>query len=183
MTDQTGPVTIAALRRVVPGREEDFEAWARGISEEASKFPGHLGSGHIRPADPTGEHAIVYRFDTSEHLDAWQGSPERERWLEASRELTVGESRIERSTGLEYWFHDPGCSDGAPPAVWKQALLTWLGLYPTVLIVAYTAGLLMASWPLPLRSIVTSGLSVLLMTWLVMPNVTRLFRGWLQRPA
>jgi antibiotic biosynthesis monooxygenase (ABM) superfamily enzyme len=68
------------------------------------------------------------------------------------------------------------------PPVWKQAVLTWLGLYPTVLAVSYTIALLIAPWPLPARALVTSGLSVALMTWVVMPNVTRWFSRWL-RPA
>ena len=85
---------------------------------------------------------------------------------------------METATGLEYWFRDPGMPDVAPP-VWKQALLTWVGLYPTVLAIGYTVGLLVASWSLPVRSLVTTPLTVALMTWVVMPPVTRMFRGWL----
>jgi antibiotic biosynthesis monooxygenase (ABM) superfamily enzyme len=180
MSAQKEPVTVAVSRRVRPEREADFEMWARGISEAAEKFPGHLGAGHIRPAEAGGEHTIVYRFDTPEHFDNWQNSPERLSWIEASRGLIEGEPRIERATGLEYWFHDPACSYGTPPPVWKQAILTEIGLYPTVLVVAYTVGLLIAGWPLPVRSLVTTVLSVTLMTWVVMPVVSRVFRGWLQ---
>jgi antibiotic biosynthesis monooxygenase (ABM) superfamily enzyme len=164
------------------GRDAEFEEWSQSIASAAAAFPGHLGSGHIRPATPAGEHTIIYRFDTQEHFDAWQSSAERERWIDASRELVTGEPRLETATGLEYWFHDPTCSYGSPPAVWKQALLTWLGLYPTVLLVAYTVARLVEQWPVPARLVVTSGLSVALMTWIVMPLVTRAFRGWL-RPA
>ena len=103
--------------------------------------------------------------------------------MEASRDLIVGEPRVQMATGLEYWFTDPSCATGAPPKVWKQALLTWLGLYPTVLVVAYTVGVLLAGWPLPARSIVTTALSVLLMTSVVMPIVTRVFRGFLHPGA
>jgi len=180
MSKLTGPVTVAVSRHVRAGREADFAIWADGISSAAAQFPGHLGAGHIRPAETGGEHTIVYRFDTPEHFDAWQNSPERTRWVEVSRELIEGEPRLERATGLEFWFHDPACSYGTPPPRWKQAALTEIGLYPTVLFVAYTVGLLITRWPLPLRSILTTMLSVLLMTWVVMPLVSRVFRGWLR---
>lgn len=177
-----GPVTVAMSRRVVPGRESEFAEWAKGIMDAAALSPGHLGAGYIRPADPDGEHTIVYRFDTKEHFDRWQGSEERAGWIERSRDLILGEPRVQLATGLEYWFADPTCANGASPPVWKQALLTWLGLYPTVLLVAYTIGVIVVPWAVPVRSIVTTGISVLLMTWVVMPVVTRVFRGFL-RPA
>lgn len=174
------PVTVAMSRCVAPGREAEFADWAEGISAAAARYPGHLGAGHIRPADPGREHTIVYRFDTKEHFDRWQGSEERAQWVERSRDLIIGEPKAQIATGLEFWFHDPACSYGTPPPAWKQALLTWLGLYPTVLLVAYTVGLLVAPWPVPLRSILTTALSVLLMTWVVMPIVTRAFRRFLR---
>lgn len=180
MTSPGTPVTAAVSRRVKPGEQARFEEWADGITSAASSFPGHLGAGLIRPSESGGEHTIIYRFDTPEHFDAWQASQERAGWIEASRELVEGAPRIEKATGLEYWFHDPGCSYGSSPPAWKQALLTWFGLYPTVLFVAYTIGLLMARWPVPARSIVTSGASVALMTWAVMPIVTKAFRRWLR---
>jgi hypothetical protein len=162
---------------VPPGREADFAQWARGISDAAARFPGHLGAGYIRPARADGEHTIVYRFDTREHFDAWQNSEERRRWVDASRDLVLGE-RVQMATGLEHWFADPSCA-GEPPKAWKQALLIWLGLYPTVLVVGYTVGVLVARWPLPARSVMTTAISVVLMTWVVMPVVTRAFRRFL----
>lgn len=175
-----GPVTVAMSRRIAPGRESEFADWAQGISAAAALFPGHLGAGHIRPADPSGEHTIIYRFDTKEDFDRWQGSDERAKWMERSRDLIIGEPKAQVATGLEFWFHDPACSYGTPPPAWKQALLTWVGLYPTVLLIAYTVGLLISAWAVPVRSILTTALSVLLMTWVVMPNVTRIFRRFLQ---
>jgi len=180
MEQQTTPVTVAISRRVRPGREADFDAWSQRITDAAEKFPGHLGAGHIRSAETGGEHTIVYRFDTQEHFDAWQNSLDRTRLVEESLPLIEGEPRLEIATGLEYWFHDSECSDASPPPVWKQALLIWLGLYPVVLAVAYTVGVLLAPWPLPARSVLTTGLSVALMTWVVMPLVTKAFRPWLR---
>ncbi len=92
-----------------------------------------------------------------------------------------GDAHVEKATGLEYWFHDPGCAYASPPPRWKQAVLTEVGLYPTVLFVAYTVGLLIEPWSQPVRALISTVLSVTLMTWVVMPNVSRVFRRWLRQ--
>ena len=174
------PVTVAISRRLKPGSEAEFERWVDGIISEGSGFPGFLGSGYIRPAVPDGEHTVIYRFDTPEHFEAWQSSEERLRWSDRSSRFIVGEPHVEKATGLEYWFHDPRDSSDSSPPRWKQALLTWVGLYPTVLLVAYTVGAAVSGWSIPLRSALTTGLAVPIMTWAVMPFVTKLFRRWLR---
>src|SRR5262249_3102680 len=63
----------------------------------------------------------------------------------------------------------------------KLALLTWAGAYAVVLLVLALDGPAMASWPLAVRALVLSGLMVAAMTWVIVPVVTRLFRGWLLR--
>ncbi|MFF2546526.1 hypothetical protein ACFVUY_28755 [Kitasatospora sp. NPDC058063] len=39
----SGEVGLLIARRVDPGHEEEFEAWANGILSAAAQFPGHLG--------------------------------------------------------------------------------------------------------------------------------------------
>jgi hypothetical protein len=63
----------------------------------------------------------------------------------------------------------------------KLALLTWAGAYTVILLVLAVGGPAMASWPLAVRVLVLSGLMVAAMTWVIVPVVTRLFRGWLLR--
>jgi antibiotic biosynthesis monooxygenase (ABM) superfamily enzyme len=63
----------------------------------------------------------------------------------------------------------------------KPALLTWAGAYALILGVLAVGGPAMASWPLALRALVLSGLIVAAMTWVIVPVMTRLFRGWLAR--
>ena len=67
------------------------------------------------------------------------------------------------------------------PARAKLALLTWAGAYAVVLLVLAIGGPAMGGWPLALRALVLSGLTVAAMTWVIVPVVTRLFRGWLLR--
>lgn len=65
------------------------------------------------------------------------------------------------------------------PPRYKLALLSWVGAYAAITLILAVLGPTMAPWPLPLRTLLLSVLMVAAMTWLVMPSLTRLFRGWL----
>jgi hypothetical protein len=67
-----------------------------------------------------------------------------------------------------------------PPRA-RLALLTWAGAYAVILLVLALGGPALARWPLALRALLLSGLMVAAMTWVIVPVMTRLFRGWLAR--
>jgi uncharacterized protein len=67
------------------------------------------------------------------------------------------------------------------PSRYKLALLTWAGAYAVITAILAVLGPVMATWPLLLRTLLLSALMVVAMTWLVVPSLTRLFRGWLDR--
>jgi uncharacterized protein len=66
----------------------------------------------------------------------------------------------------------------APPR-YKMALLTWAGAWGLITLILWQLGPVTATWPLPLRTLVISVLMVLGLTWVVIPNLTRIFAGWL----
>jgi antibiotic biosynthesis monooxygenase (ABM) superfamily enzyme len=60
-----------------------------------------------------------------------------------------------------------------------MALLTWAGAWGLITLILWLLGPVTATWPLPLRTLVISVLMVLGLTWVVIPNLTRMFAGWL----
>jgi antibiotic biosynthesis monooxygenase (ABM) superfamily enzyme len=105
---------------------------------------------------------------------------------------------VERRTGIEGWFDAPFGSvleptdatqtvqqpvPAAPPR-WKQAVTIWVGFFPTNLIASWLLGFVpgFSGIPLPLRVLATTLLLTPVMTYAVLPWVTRLLRPWLQRP-
>jgi antibiotic biosynthesis monooxygenase (ABM) superfamily enzyme len=58
-------------------------------------------------------------------------------------------------------------------------VITWAGAYAVITAILAVLGPFMAPWPLLLRTLLLSVLMVLAMTWVVIPTLTRLFRGWL----
>jgi uncharacterized protein len=176
----TGPVTTTVTRRVKPGHEPFYEQFLKGIISAARVFPGHLGVEVFQPQTArSGEYRTVYRFDTAEHLRAWLDSDEHAAWLERAEPHVIGPIRRSFVTGLESWFTLPGQPALLPPPPYKMALLTWITIFPLITAVVVIAEPLLRELPLVPRLGITTALTVPLMTWVVMPRVTRLLRGWL----
>jgi antibiotic biosynthesis monooxygenase (ABM) superfamily enzyme len=62
---------------------------------------------------------------------------------------------------------------------WKLALVTWPAAYGVITVALALLDSSIASWPLALRTLVMSAVMVTSLTWLIMPSLVRLFRGWL----
>jgi antibiotic biosynthesis monooxygenase (ABM) superfamily enzyme len=173
------PITTTVTRRVKPGHEAFYEQFLQGIIGAARGFPGHLGVEVFRPDSSGSEYRIVYRFDNAGHLRAWLDSEEHAAWLERAEPHVIGPMRTSFVTGLETWFTLPGRPGTPPPPAYKMALLTWITIFPLITGIVAATGPLLDGVPLVLRLGITTAVAVPLMTWVVMPRVTRLLRGWL----
>jgi uncharacterized protein len=178
--DTAGPVTTTVTRRVKPGHEPFYEQFLEGVTAAASRFPGHVGVEVFRPESASaGEYRVVYRFDTGEHLRAWLDSDERASWLERAEPHVIGPMRTRFVTGLETWFTLPGQPAAPPPPPYKMSLVTWITIFPLITLVVVVLDPLLEGLERIPRLAVTTAVTVPIMTWLIMPRVTRLLRGWL----
>ena len=178
-TGDDPPVTGVASRRVEPGREEEFEEWASGILAAVNDFPGYLGSDVLRPSgDEDDEYRMIYRFDHASNLKRWEESEERRRWLRKAKPL-VREENVQVLTGLEAWFTLPAKPGETPPPRYKMAVVTWLAVFPTITAIFLLLSPVLTALPLLLRTLLLTLIMVTLMTYVVMPRMTRLFSFWL----
>ena len=174
------PVTLVVRRRVRPGQQEAFESLVSGISATLAGWPGHLGTGVVRPVPGQSEYTLVVRFSDATHAASWEDSAQRADWLAQVTPLLDGETTLEQQPGLEFWFTPPGSPSLAQPRRWKMLVVTLLALYPTSLLLTLLIGPALAHLPLALRALVQAALVVSLMTYLIMPVATRGFRRWLR---
>ena len=174
-----GPITTTVTRRVKPGHEAAYEEFLEGIIAAASRYPGHLGVEVFRPSAGGDEYRIVYRFDDPKHLRRWLDSDEHAAWLERAEPHVIGPMRTSFLTGLESWFTLPDRPGAPSPPPYKMALLTWITIFPLITLVVLALNPILTGLPLVPRLAITTAVTVPLMTWLVMPRVTRALRGWL----
>ena len=175
-----GAVTVLVTRRIKPGQEATFEKLMGDMLRAAQQFDGHLGAQIVRPGDQPGSepglYHVVFAFDTQQHLQAWQESPARSLGLAALEPLVEGPTQTQ-VIGMANWFMTS--SKQTPPPRWKVAIVTWLGIFPTVLLLFTLLGETLATLPLVPRVATLTGMVVLIMTWVVAPQLTRLLKPWL----
>jgi uncharacterized protein len=172
------PATSVITRVVKPGKEKAFEKWLHGISQEAAKFPGHISATIFRPPAGARKYTIVLQFDSDENLQSWLRSACRRHWIERVRALEEVPEHREEATGLEHWFTLPGNPESPPPRH-KMALLVSLAAYPTVLVLHVILSPIVSRVPYPVGALIGSVCLVLVLTYVVLPRVTRVFHGWL----
>ena len=180
MNSEEGPVTVSIARRIKPGKEGEYEEWVRRIIATASEFPGHMGVDVLKPSPGTrGEYVILNRFDTYANQRNWEESSERSEFLEELLPIAEGDTRISKVSGLEFWFSLPEVPLSAAPNRHKMAVVLSVVVFVLVLLVNLIFGKWLAEVPLIFRTAIVATAQVLLLTYLVMPRVTSLLKGWL----
>jgi antibiotic biosynthesis monooxygenase (ABM) superfamily enzyme len=175
MSDTT-PAKIIIERRVRPGAEAALKSWAERFIAHARGFPGHEG-GSVLAAGPR-SYFLLIRFASALALDEWQRSSAYASLMHEAEAVSTGHDDQQIQSGLETWFTLPEMpAPMKPPAKWKMALLTWLALLPQVVIL----GFLLAPLQLPffIAAPVSTAIPVALLTWLIMPRLTRALYPWL----
>lgn len=178
--DSSTPLTVVVSRRVRQGQQEAFEALSSQMTERASRFPGYLGTAMFRPASPDDpEYRIVFKFRDRESLATWETSDARAELLDQIENLLVQPSEREVTSGIVTWFTLLGQNPVTPPPKWKMTVISWLALYPAVTMVFILFGDILAQLPLLLRTMAVTIVVMLLMSYLLMPRMTRWFSFWL----
>ena len=176
------PVTVVITRRVKPRCKKAFEKFISGITASAMTFEGHLGTNVFRPNDPEdNEYKIIFKFDRASNLKVWEESECRRQWLARAESLRLEPARIRVLTGLETWFTLSAPKRIVPPPRHKMAIITLITLFPLIQLANFTLAPLLELLPLPslLRSFIITGILVLIMTYIAMPRMTKLFSPWL----
>ncbi|TVQ05744.1 MAG: hypothetical protein EA368_18605 [Leptolyngbya sp. DLM2.Bin27] len=179
------------MEYIVPkGHEAIFRSWYERLTKAAKGFAGHTRTDLCPPLD-CGDGVVkwysIVHFRTPEELNRWLKSSDRAEIFEQGRDTFLAYRYKSFSTGLEGWFssHTGGAeSSSLGPPPWKQVLAVVLGLYPTLMIqsMVFEALGIMQAWPLPKALVINNLVTSSILTWVVMPRVSRGLRFWL-RPA
>ena len=178
---EEGPVTLVVTRRAKAGKTEEFERWLDDVIHEAMKFEGHLGVNIIRPPNTSSpEYVIILRFDNFENLAKWENSEIRKKWIERGKNVLEGKAKVEKQTGLEFWF-TPGLENVSAgkerqqqPPRYKMAIVVTGIIFVLSSILIPQVEQATVGLPILLSTFVGVAIMVLLMTYAVMPSVTML---------
>jgi antibiotic biosynthesis monooxygenase (ABM) superfamily enzyme len=172
------PIHVAIIRRVKPGRERDFEQKLLAFAQRSLVESGTRGVHLIFPTLGSGsrEYGILRTFASEADREAFYKSALYAEWLMSIEPMVEGEPKYREMHGLEAWFRNPA---SANPPLWKMAIATYLGVVPVIMFLALTLGRWIRNWNFVLNNIVFNAFVVVLLTWVVMPPITRVLHGWL----
>jgi antibiotic biosynthesis monooxygenase (ABM) superfamily enzyme len=173
-------VTVVVTRLVKPGKEADYEQWLRRLITNASSLPGYLGTDVHRPTSGgSREYTSVFRFDSVANLRAFEASDLRRQALRDVADFVEANAAWKEMTGLEFWFTPPPGTVVPQPSRLRMALLMIVVVYGLVLSIGTVVALLLKDAPMPVRLLVTITIEVFLMTYVLMPRITRWLAKWI----
>jgi uncharacterized protein len=182
------PVTVVITRRVKVGCEPAYEAWLARLQADAHGLAGYLGVTTQRPSaglplKAPREYVSAVRFASLADLRAFEVSDLRARYMAEVTGLVEADATWQHLTGLEFWFTPPAGTVVPQPSRPRMALLMVVVVFGLVLsigsLVNAAAALLPVALPYPVRLLVTITLEVLLMTYWLMPQLTRRLARWI----
>lgn len=174
------PISVVVERKVLPGEEQAFEAYLKEIITACSTFPGYLGTDVIALDNKqAGTNRVVFRFDSMAHLKDWESSDSRKNLIAKIDSVIESPSKLQVLSGLETWFvvHDKQAI--MPPPKYKMAVVVWSAITPLLVVFNLIFAPILNQFNLIPRILISSPIIVFIMTYLLMPLFTKIFKSWL----
>lgn len=176
----TDTVTAVSSVRVRPEHQETYRELHEEMLTVISTFPGFRRSEVVEPVPGIQDDTVVlFAFDERPQLDAWLASDERRRIVERMAPLVEGDRVVNVLGGFAGWFGTDGAS--AEVRRWKQAATVLLALAPTTVVVNLARVAVLPDLPLVPAVLLGNLVTVPILTWGIMPQLTRVLDGWLRR--
>jgi len=121
---------------------------------------------------------ITFSFASRGDLDRWLESKERREVLKLVEPFIQGERTMNVVGGFGGWF--VAREEPSPPQ-WKQATTVLIALYPTTLTLGYLQRTFTPDVPWIPGLFVSNVVGIAILTWVLMPPVTRILGPWLRR--
>lgn len=171
-------VHIAITRVVKQGSESEFESSLRTFVNASMSAEGMSGVHVLRPApnSRSNEYGVLRSFETEESAKRFYASRLFKDWTSTVQPLVNGSPIRRRLTGMEAFFRSGNSS--SPPR-WKMAVVTFLGVLPSVLFWASLLPPVLASVHWFIVSVIVNAAVVASLTWIVMPVLTKIFHPWI----
>ena len=122
------------------------------------------------------ETVVILTFDNDVSLRRWLDSDVRRQLLSRLDPHIEGTYTTNVLGGFAGWFTFDRSYE---PPRWKQALVVLLALFPISLLITYVRSFLWPDAPLVPAVFVGNVIGIALLTWLVMPPLTRRLSRWL----
>lgn len=161
---------IAVSMQARPGYEDTLRDRARALCDAAGTFPGYLDA-HLTQEDRDGHQLLVFlTFDSTEHLLEWERIDERHHLLDQCRDSMLVPSRRLSAADLNSALLGAHPGEAvSPPSRWKTVVWVWITLFPTSTILGYLLVPRLEPLPLPVRTLITTFVTVPFLILIAIP--------------
>ena len=143
------------------------------------EFDGFIGRELLDPVPGIQrETVVILTFKTPHNLRVWMDSDERQHILSQLDAITIGNMTTNVVGGFAGWF--PSGSDVGGVRKWKQALVILAALFPVTLSISLLRVWLFPDLGLLPSVLIGNILGIIVLTWVLMPPLTRALEGWLR---
>ena len=172
-------VTAVSSVRLRPGAADAYRELHDQVLAELVTLPGFLRSDLFEPVQGVqDETVVVLAFDSRANLDRWLMSDTRRDFLARMDALIEGDRTVNVVGGFGGWFAPTGSVRVKP---WKSAVAVLLALLPTSLAFAWLRETFFQDIALVPGIILGNVFGVAILTWVLMPVITRRLEHWLRR--
>lgn len=171
--------TLVVTGKSKRGRESNYERWVDKLVTALHDTPGYDGMTAVSSPDPQGSvRTLLIRFRSAESLSEWEDSPMRHNLIGEGDQFFA--SYYHAGAGQEVLFSMPGIPSA--PSRWKMCVLTIPTVYLLFNITLLALVRLVPSaneWSPAIRMAPVIPIVVVLLTYLCLPPLSRIFASWL----
>ena len=173
------PVIFEVRLRVSADHDVAFDKLIEDMNAAASRVgrASSIGVTTVEGQSGVAARLISVTFSNNADLASWLASTEHATFVTRVEPMLVDRYQTTVRTGMESWVPSPGVR---PPQRWKSAIVTFVGLFPLLIVLRLVSDALRFEALGPVAALALSvAISCVAMTWIVMPVLTKVLRGWL----
>jgi uncharacterized protein len=145
--------------------------------QHMAAMPGFLHAELLQPVPGVQDDTVILlTFDTRAHLDQWLRSEQRKQLVEQQSKHLLGPRTLNVVGGFAGWFTTAPNRDVVR---WKSAVAVLIAILPVSQLYLVARLALFPGLNIVAATIVGNVFTVIALTWVLMPTITRRLRHWL----
>jgi uncharacterized protein len=173
------PVTAVSSVPVAPERMHAFKQLHDLSVQRMGTMPGFIYAELFEPVPGLQDDTVILlSFDTREHLDGWLHSADRKAMVELQAKHLLGPRTLSVVGGFAGWFSSGQGNDVVP---WKSAVAVLLAIVPVSQVFLATRLWMFPDLNAVIATFLGNVVSVAVLTWVLMPRISRRLKHWLRR--
>ncbi|WP_417454637.1 antibiotic biosynthesis monooxygenase [Kiloniella sp.] len=184
------PVVLAVTDHVPLTEQDRYEALVDELHQLFKTEDGFLSVDTVRyNRDRQMEYTVLSRWVDEVSAKKWRENPRIKNVLMQIETITGGAADMVVASGVGLWFDhirfdhmeeitSEDTEPGLPP-IWKRIVLSVIGVYPMLILLLELIGPIIGFLPRLAQDFILVVVLSALLTWPVMPFLSRLLRPWL----